>query len=208
VTCAAQAQWYADADVSSARATNADGVSIADRDSTARERRFAELFDAHHDVIWRALRRLGVPLSHVDDATQRVFIVAARRLDEIREGEEIQFLYGVALKVQSELRRRDPARRFVADEDALASVADSAPGADEQLIAKEARAALDHVLSEMPDDLRRILVFVELEGQAVAVVAELLEIPAGTAASRLRRARETFSEGARRLRARLARGGA
>jgi len=173
----------------------------------ARERRFAAMFDANHDVVWRTLRRLGVPQAQVDDATQRVFLVAVRRLDEIRTGDESRFLYGVAIRVASELRRRDPGRRFVdGGEDALASVVDPSPAADERLIEKDARAALDEVLAGMPDDLRQVLVLVELEGLTVPVVAELLGVPTGTAASRVRRAREAFSDGARRLRARLERG--
>ena len=175
-------------------------------DGQARERRFAAMFDANHDVVWRTLRRLGVPHAQVDDATQRVFLVAVRRLDEIRSGDESRFLYGVALRVASDMRRRDPARRFVHGEDALAGVHDPSPAADERLIEKDARAALDEVLAGMPEDLRQVLVLVELEGLTVPVVAELLGIPTGTAASRVRRAREAFSDGARRLRARLERG--
>jgi len=164
------------------------------------------MFDAHHDTVWRTLRRLGIASAQVDDATQRVFLVAIRRLDDIRVGEERRFLYGVALKVHSELRRRDPASRHVPDEPALATLADPRPGADEQLIANEARLALDQVLSELPDDLRQVLVLVELEGLSVPTVAALLGLREGTAASRLRRAREAFSHAAARMRARLARG--
>jgi RNA polymerase sigma-70 factor (ECF subfamily) len=164
------------------------------------------MFDAHHDVVWRTLRRLGVPPAQVDDATQRVFLVAVRRLDEIRSDEESRFLYGVALRVASEMRRRDPARRYSGDDDALERIVDPAPRADERLIEKDARVALDEVLAGMPEDLRQVLVLVELEGLTVPVVAELLGVPTGTAASRVRRAREAFSEGARRFRARLERG--
>lgn len=195
-----------------ARASASSDVPVAHEhaetqtSAEARERRFAAMFDANHDVVWRTLRRLGVPPAQVDDATQRVFLVAVRRLDEIRSGDESRFLYGVAVRVASEMRRRDPARRFVGSEEVLDTVADPSPAADERLIEKDARAALDEVLAGMPDDLRQVLVLVELEGLTVPVVAELLGVPTGTAASRVRRAREAFSEGARRLRARLERG--
>ncbi len=165
------------------------------------------MFDAHHDAIWRTVRRLGVPDAHADDATQRVFLVAAQRLDDIRGGEESRFLYGVALRVASEIRRRDPSRRVVGGDDLIATLPDASPGAEAQLIAHEARAALDETLAEMPNDLREVLVLVEIERLAVADVAELLQVPVGTAASRLRRAREAFGEAAKRARARLARGG-
>jgi RNA polymerase sigma-70 factor (ECF subfamily) len=176
-------------------------------DSSGRERAIAAMFDAHYDAIWRTVRRLGVPDGLAPDAAQRVFVVAAGKLDTIVPGEEGRFLYGVALRVASEIRRRDPARREVADEALLATLADDAPGPEDALLEGEARAALDEVLASMPDDLREVLVLVELEGLPVAEVAAVLGVPVGTAASRLRRAREAFQEGARRLRARMAYGG-
>ena len=37
------------------------------------------LFEKYYASIWRLLRRLGVPNAQLDDATQEVFWVAARR---------------------------------------------------------------------------------------------------------------------------------
>jgi RNA polymerase sigma-70 factor (ECF subfamily) len=50
-------------------------------------------------------------------------------------------------------------------------------------------------------DLRAVFVLFELEGLEVREIAALHEIPAGTASSRLRRAREEFSTLAKRARA-------
>ena len=172
-------------------------------DPDATHARLEAMFDAHYDAIWRTLRRLGLDDARADDAAQRVFVVAARRVDGIEAGNEGRYLYGVAVRVASEMRRRDPARRELADDTTLALLADDAPGPEESLLAHEAREALDAVLADMPDELRTILVLIELEELAVPEVAALLEIPVGTASSRLRRAREAFTESARRVRARL-----
>ena len=48
------------------------------------------------------------------------------------------------------------------------------------------------VLRQMSDDLRTVFVLFEIEGMTVPEVAEVVGIPLGTAASRLRRAREKF----------------
>lgn len=168
--------------------------------------RVAAMFDAHYDAIWRTLRRLGVADAHVDDVAQQVFIVAARKVDGIVPGHEGRYLYGVAVRIASEHRRRHPSRKEIADESALASLTDDAPGPEQALMAHEARAALDATLDGMPDELREILVLVEIEGFSVPEVAGIFDIPVGTASSRLRRARESFTENARRVRARWARG--
>lgn len=169
----------------------------------SREQRFEAMFDTHHDDVWRTLRRLGVPDAQVDDATQRVFVVASRKVDEILPGGEGRYLYGIALRIASEIRRRDPARREVGGDETFALIADDSPGPEESLLQHEAREALDEALDGMPDDLREVLVLVEIEGIAVNEVAEMLDVPLGTAHSRLRRAREAFTKSARRVRARL-----
>ncbi len=171
--------------------------------ASTRESRLEAIFDAHYDAIWRTLRRLGVPEAGVDDAAQRVFLVAARRLETIAEGHEGRYLYGIAVRIASEVRRRDPARREVNDDIVLSTLPDETPGPEEQLLESEAREALDATLAGMPDDLREVFVLIEIEGLSAPEVAALFAIPQGTAASRLRRAREAFQESARRVRARL-----
>lgn len=176
---------------------------VAAVDDAATAQRVAAMFDAHYDAIWRTLRRLGTPDANADDAAQRVFVIASRRVATIVIGEEGRYLYGIAMKVASEMRRRDPARREVVDPRLLEAIADDAHGPEEALIESEARDALDETLSGMNDDLRAVLVLVEIEGLAISELAAVLHVPIGTATSRLRRAREEFSSSARRVRARL-----
>jgi RNA polymerase sigma-70 factor (ECF subfamily) len=166
------------------------------------------LFDAHYPSIWRLLRRLGVRQAQLDDATQEVFWVAARRLGDIKRGSESAFLYGVALRVASQEVRSQAAAMPMAALAEVPPLADERPPADEQLADKQARALLDEALAALPLDLRMVLVLHELEGLEVRQIAAIEAIPVGTASSRLRRAREEFSAVAKRMRARLeARGG-
>lgn len=166
------------------------------------DERIARVFDMHYEAIWRTLLRLGVRDALVDDAAQRVFLVATRRLSEITVGEEGRYLYGVALRVASESRRRDPARRELPND---LELPDAAAGPEATLLAHEARDALDATLAAMSEPLREVLVLSELEELPAPEVAALLDIPVGTVASRLRRARDEFSLCARRVRAQLER---
>lgn len=167
------------------------------------EQRIGAMFDAHYDAIWRTVKRLGVPDADADDAAQRVFVIASRRMDTIIVGHEGRYLYGIAMRVASEMRRRAPSRRVAGGDELLAVIPDDARGPEEALLESEARDALDATLDGMADDLRAVLVLVEIEGMAIVDLAEVLEVPVGTATSRVRRAREEFSASARRVRARL-----
>ena len=68
--------------------------------------------------------------------------------------------------------------------------AEGAPLAEQLLDEKRARAMLASMLERMPPELREAFVLFELEEMAAPAVSELLGIPVGTVASRVRRARE------------------
>jgi RNA polymerase sigma-70 factor (ECF subfamily) len=166
------------------------------------------LFERHYASMWRLLRRLGVSADQVDDATQELFWVAARRLSDIQPGREHSFLYGVALRIAASQVRRQKAAMPLAEVGQVPLMVDDRPSPEDQLAERQARRLLDDVLHRMPGDLRTVFVLFELEGLEVRQIAELQEIPVGTASSRLRRAREEFSAITKRLRAGLmARGG-
>jgi RNA polymerase sigma factor (sigma-70 family) len=73
--------------------------------------------------------------------------------------------------------------------------------AEDLLDRAKARTVLDAVLAEMPVTLRSVFVLFELEQLSTVEIAELLGVPRGTVASRLRRAREDFEKRVRRLEA-------
>ena len=178
-------------------------TAAAGRPATAgaaatRDERLETMVERHFDVVWRSLRRLGVSDSGLDDAAQQVFIVAARKVETIEEGGEKAYLLGIAVRVASDARRSTARRREVGggvEEDAP----DPLPPPDELVDQKRARQMLDSVLASMPMDLRAAFTLFEIEGMTVPEVAAALDVPVGTAASRLRRARELFHDLVRRL---------
>lgn len=175
-----------------------DGPSGASDDASgsglAGQVRLAALVDAHYDLIARSVRRLGVPAGDVDDAAQQVFLIAARKLHEIRPGAERSFLFQTALRVAADSRRARRRRREVnepsGDSEAVVS---GAPLADDLVDLYRARKQLDEILDGMPLDLRAVFVLTEFEQFTMAEIATLLELSPGTVASRLRRARAEFT---------------
>lgn len=174
-----------------------DGPGSTVQVRRAAEERFRRIVGAHFDFIWRSLRGLGVPLASVDDAAQNVFLVAAQKIDQITEGSERSFLFATARGIAANARRSQGRSRETSDDDAIMARADDAPDPEQLTASKRAREILDRILDGLPEEARTVFVLYELEGLTMAEIAKLLELPSGTVASRLRRAREDFQSAAR-----------
>lgn len=153
--------------------------------------RIERLVREHFASLWRVARRWGLSEADADDVAQRSLVIAHQRLDEIAEGSERAFLFRTAIFLSTKIhrtRRRKP-EESIADWD---EQADSGPTPEQLLEQRRARAQLDAILSEMPDELRCVFVLFELENLGQHEIADMLGMPQGTVASRLRRAREYF----------------
>jgi RNA polymerase sigma-70 factor (ECF subfamily) len=168
------------------------GQAAADQASS----RLEDMFRAHHELVWRTLRRLGLRPEQAADATQQAFLIATERLSDIRPGSERAFLFGTALRLARTTYRT--VRRFQLEDD-MDQLADSGSRQEELVDRRRAVALADRVLSQMEPSLLTVFVLFELEGLSTPEIAELVGVPLGTAASRLRRAREAFRATAARL---------
>ena len=161
-------------------------------------RRIAVMVAKHHSQVWRSLRRLGLSECDADDASQQVFLVAHRRLADIAPEAEQSFLLQTALRVAAEFRR-SLKRRHEDEHVDLPVLVDTAASPEEMADQRRARAVLDLALEAMPIDLRQVFVLFDLEEMTTAEVSNVLHVPKGTVASRLRRAREVFRETVSRM---------
>jgi RNA polymerase sigma-70 factor (ECF subfamily) len=87
-----------------------------------------------------------------------------------------------------------------------------APGSpDARLETEQAFRILQHILEDFGEELRSVFVLYEIEEMTMLEIAELLELPQGTVASRLRKARQEFQRRVRQYHtvqaAQIARGG-
>jgi RNA polymerase sigma-70 factor (ECF subfamily) len=142
------------------------------------------MFVAHHVTVWRTLRRRGLSPDQAADATQETFIVAQGRLADIAPDSERAFLIGTALRMAHTLGRKTA--RWLLDEDMDRR---SAANVVSELADVE---ICDRALAKVKDELAEVFVLHEIEGLSSPEIAALLEIPLGSVASRLRRAREQF----------------
>jgi RNA polymerase sigma-70 factor (ECF subfamily) len=151
------------------------------------------VFDEHAGYLWRTLRHLGIPESDIEDLCQEVFVVVHRKLGDFEGRSSLRtWLYGIALRVASDHRRRAHVRNERPQADAAEHLVDArglAPDAR-----TEARSELARLLDQLDADKRAVLVLYELEGFTMKEVAEALGCPLQTAYSRLHAARERLLE--------------
>jgi RNA polymerase sigma-70 factor (ECF subfamily) len=160
-----------------------------------------QAFEQHFPMVWRSLRRLGVSANALDDAAQDVFLVLHRRwLDFQHQSSLKTWIYGIALRVASDHKRRARRERArwspepVEIESTLESPSESPDSIYQQ---REASRLLHEALSQLDDKERQIVVFVDLEEGSVVDAAEALGINLNTAYSRLRRGRQSFEKALR-----------
>jgi RNA polymerase sigma-70 factor (ECF subfamily) len=135
------------------------------------------------------LRRLGLPPADL-----------ARRIDSVEAGKEQSFLLGVAVRVAADQRRARRRRPEDATEPAELERGAPSSASPERLLHERRRLQLlDTLIARLPQELAEVFVLFELEQLTMAEIARLLSIPAGTVASRLRRARRLFDDSCREL---------
>jgi RNA polymerase sigma-70 factor (ECF subfamily) len=184
-----------------AHAAIAEVRGIQGAEETEAHARVRTVVERHYDFVWRTLQYLGLSEANAEDGAQQVMCVLARRIGEIEPGAETSFLFSTAVRVASEWRRSARRRPPASDILELEGLVDGTPAADEILERRQAREQLRKVLDALSDDLRVVFVLFELEEMTVPAIAELVGIPAGTVASRLRRARSEFQAVVARFRA-------
>ncbi|MES1173890.1 MAG: RNA polymerase sigma factor [Myxococcales bacterium] len=156
------------------------------------ERTIRALVSEQHGFVWRVLRGFGLSAADAEDAAQQVFMIAARKLQDIAPGRERAFVYGAALRVANNARRGLRRRREVPSDDELDNAEPESAGPERKSELVRAQSLLAELLRELPEKLRRVLVLAEVEQLEVPEIAALEGIPVGTAASRLRVARQQF----------------
>ena len=162
---------------------------------TALDGVFGELYREHFAAVWRGLRRLGVADAALEDAAQDVFLVVHRKhADFARRSSLRTWIFGIVVRVAKDYRRAERRhRRRVASLATDAGVdAHVTPTPAEQAERSEANRVLHAVLAALDEELREVLVLVELEELSTQDAAALLGLRVRTCQRRLQTARAAF----------------
>lgn len=135
--------------------------------------------------------RLGGPRVDPEDAAHDVLMVVVQRLDRVYDAARFpSWLFGITRRTLARHRRRAFVRRWIPG--LVVDSPDPADGPARLYAVSEASTHVQEILAGMSEDDREVLVLALLEDRPDTEVAEILEIPAGTMKSRLRRARDRF----------------
>jgi RNA polymerase sigma-70 factor, ECF subfamily len=151
----------------------------------------ADAYDAYFEVAWRNLRRLGVEPDSIEDAVQDVFLVVHRKWETFRHQSTVRtWVIGICVRAARDYRRKR--LRVVLNQDIDNSIAISpdCPAATFERL--QATRTLMALLEGLGEDLRNMLVLVELEELSVSEAADAIGIPVRTAYKRLTKAHQPF----------------
>ena len=147
---------------------------------------FATVYAEHLPAISRYLAR-RVERDAVEDLAADVFALAWRKRDAVTPGEELPWLYRIAANLVANHRRKRAASASF-----LASLrpADSAPAADDIVIADQSLAAAWKQLKAKDREVLALSVFEDLP---IAAVATVLGVSKNAVSIRLHRARKQLA---------------
>lgn len=152
---------------------------------------FAILVDTYGDVIYRYLaRRVGA--TEAEDLAAETFLRAFRSRRGYRPDNPtaLPWLYGIATNLvrdhaSAERRRLDLLARMVE----TASVDSRVEDVDDAVAAAALLPTVARAITELPGDVRDLVVLIAVEGLSYEETAQTLGIPVGTVRSRLSRTR-------------------
>jgi RNA polymerase sigma factor (sigma-70 family) len=156
---------------------------VADRDEVA----FEAIVSRHGPMVLGVCRRLLDDPHDVEDGFQATFLVLVRKAGALTDRELLaNWLYGVALRVATRLRRDRTRRRVRERTDVRGDVA--APADDGTC--GELPFLLDQEIARLPARFRAPIVLCYFEGLTHDQAAEHLGCPVGTIRSRMAKGRE------------------
>ena len=153
---------------------------------------FEEVYADHADYVWGLLSRLGVPMGHLDDAMQEVFIAVHRGVLGFEGRSSLKtWVTGISVRVANHFRR--PSKAGTGAEPLDVELPDPRPAPDEELDALRRTAVLQKALGQLSDEKREVLVLFELEQMTAPEISAALGVKLNTVYSRVRLAREEFN---------------
>lgn len=146
------------------------------------------LLRARRTEVVRYAMRLCVSPADAEDATQEALLALARYVAQLREVAALSRWLFLAVRTHC-IRLARRSLRHMASLDDGAPVELEGPSPEDQLVDRQLRHRLARVVSELPPDLREVLLRRDVEGESTVDTARALGLTVEGMKSRLHRAR-------------------
>jgi RNA polymerase sigma-70 factor (ECF subfamily) len=183
-----------------AASTQLPNVSAVAAENRLAPAEFSAVYRAEFPFVVNSLRRLGIHKDDLEDLTHEVFMTALRRRDSYDSQRPIRaWLFGIAFRLAADFKRLvRHSRELPLERTGEAAAGGVAP--DEAAASNQERQLVLHALARIELSRRGVFIMHDIEGIAAPEIAQALDIPVGTAYSRLRQARIEFADAVRALR--------
>jgi RNA polymerase sigma factor (sigma-70 family) len=153
---------------------------------------FVEIVARHQAMVCGVALGIVGNIAASEDAAQEVFLIAWRKIHELREPETLRaWLRQIARHAALGYQRRQ--RGHGALEDAP-DLPDLSPAPDEQAASEEEAALVRDALARLPETYREPLILYYRENQSTKAVAQALDISEDAVRQRLARGREMLRD--------------
>lgn len=155
--------------------------------SADRRARFEALYREHYGAVWAYARRRVAAAADADDVAAQAWLVVWRRLDDLPEGRELPWCYGVARRCVANQRRGDERRLRLVEVVARERQGDAIRDPDPR------SSILNRALDQLRDDERELLRLAAWERLGHADIASSLGVTQNAVAVRLHRAKRRLA---------------
>ncbi len=159
---------------------------------------FGQLMEPLEQLVWRVCWHYTGNREAAEDCGQEAMIRIWRNLAEYRGECALEsWVYRIAANCCRDWLRKKKRDKSVSMEPLREQgfdPADTSPGTEDQVVAKDERQRLREAISQLPDDQREALILTQLEKIPYEEVAQSLGISEGTVKSRVNRAKARLKE--------------
>lgn len=146
------------------------------------------LFEQYARTIYRWAVMLGLNPAEAEDAAQEVLVVAVRKIEQCQDDAGLgPWLFRITRNIVANARRKAWFRKGVLEGEAPEPAFEHRAPED-----RESELSVRRCLRELSQRQREVLLLSDVEGYTRDEIADMLGIPPGTVASRLRLARAAF----------------
>lgn len=175
------------------------GETMARAQTTpSKDAEFTAIFEDNLPYVWTTLRRLGVHERDLEDVAHEAFLKVYAELDRYDRARPVKpWLFAFAFRLASDYRKLARHKTSLLGDDEAKIGTDG--HAEDAALVREREALVRRALEALDIDKRAVFVLSELDEQAMPEIVAALGIPLNTGYSRLRAARQDFTQAVRRL---------